>query len=457
MSLWLVVAALACSGATSDSVAPPGNPAEVVVTPGAPSVVVGSQVALQAQVHDASGKLVSGATVFWSSSDTTIAVVSPSGVVTGINLGSAQIAASAGGQSALVPLQVVPVPVASVAVLPATASVTVGASMSLQLVAYDADGHTLTGRAVVWASSAPQIATVDSSGRVTGVAAGTATITGTSEGKSAASSVTVGLVPVAAVAVSPGAASLTTGQAAAFTATASDANGNVLSGRLFTWSSANTAIATVSAQGLVTAAGPGTTTITAAAEGKTGSAQIVVTPVAATPVASVAVSPPTASVIVGGNVTLSATLRDANGATLSGRTVTWSSSAAQVATVSNTGVVTAVATGTATITATSEGKSGTAVVTVQPPPPPAAAVVRVTPSTLSLHRNQFATLTAQVLDASGNVLTGRTITWSSSNAATVSVTPSGQTAIALASNHVGTVTITATCSGVNGTATVTVQ
>jgi len=84
------------------------------------------------------------------------------------------------------------------------------------------------------------------------------------------------------------------------------------------------------------------------------------------------VSPATASVGVGGTQQFSATLKDASGNTLTGRTVTWASSALNVATVSVNGLVTALVAGTTTITATSAGQSGTATVTVTalPPPPP---------------------------------------------------------------------------------------
>ncbi len=90
------------------------------------------------------------------------------------------------------------------------------------------------------------------------------------------------------------------------------------------------------------------------------------------PVASVAVSPAVASVQVGQMAQFSATLQDANGNALTGRTVTWSSSDAAVATVNGSGLVTGVAAGSATITATSEGKSGTAAVTVTAPNPGAS-------------------------------------------------------------------------------------
>ena len=85
---------------------------------------------------------------------------------------------------------------------------------------------------------------------------------------------------------------------------------------------------------------------------------------APTQVASVTVSPATAQLQIGSTVQLSAVLTDAAGATLTGRTVSWSSSTPAVASVSAAGLVTGLAAGQVTITATSEGKSGTATVTV---------------------------------------------------------------------------------------------
>ncbi|MHB1329283.1 MAG: Ig-like domain-containing protein [Gemmatimonadales bacterium] len=81
-------------------------------------------------------------------------------------------------------------------------------------------------------------------------------------------------------------------------------------------------------------------------------------------VASVTVAPGPITLVPQQTQTLAATVKDAAGNTLSGRTVTWATSAGGVATVSASGLVTAVAVGTATITATSEGQSGTAQVTV---------------------------------------------------------------------------------------------
>ncbi len=82
------------------------------------------------------------------------------------------------------------------------------------------------------------------------------------------------------------------------------------------------------------------------------------------PVAQVTVAPASASVARGATRQLTATLRDASGNVLTGRTVTWGSSNPSVATVNASGLVTGVGVGSATVTATSEGKTGSSAITV---------------------------------------------------------------------------------------------
>jgi hypothetical protein len=115
----------------------------------------------------------------------------------------------------------------------------------------------------------------------------------------------------------------------------------------------------------------GSTTIRATAEGITGSAAVtvVVSAPPAAEVATVTVTPAVAAVPVGQSQGFTATLRDANGNLLTGRSVAWSSTNAAVATVSSGGLMTGIAQGVATIRATSEGRSGDATVTVTVPTP----------------------------------------------------------------------------------------
>src|SRR3989442_5958193 len=249
------------------------------------------------------------------------------------------------------------VPVASVVITPGTLRVAAGSTAQLTATTQDASGAQLAGRVVTWASTNGAYATVNSSGMVTGVAIGAATITAISEGQTGAAAVIVGPVAVALVSVSPAAVTVAAGNTVQLSVTMQDANGNPLSGRVVTWTSSNTAAATVNGSGLVTGVAAGAATITATSEGKSATAAITVSSV---PVASVTVSPPTANVNDGGTVQLTATPKDANGNPLTGRTVTWVRGNPAVAAVSGSGPVTGVGGGAATITAASEGHGGRA-------------------------------------------------------------------------------------------------
>jgi len=339
----------------------PAPVASVAVAPPSLNLTVGSIQQLSTILKDASGNVLTGRSVSWTSSSLTVATVSGSGVATGLAAGVATLTATSEGRSGTATVTVSNAPVASVTVSPATASVTVGQTVQLTATPKDANGNPLSGRIVTWASTAPAVATVTGGGLVTGAAAGTATITATSEGQSGTATITASAVPVASVTVSPGTAGVIVGQTVQLTATPKDASGNPLSGRVVTWATSNAAVATVSSSGLVSGVAAGSVTITATSEAQSGTAAITVTNL---PVASVTVSPASASVGVGGAQQFTATLKDANGYVLTGRTVTWSSNAPSIASVSGTGLATALATGTATMTAMSEGQSGTATITV---------------------------------------------------------------------------------------------
>ena len=160
--------------------------------------------------------------------------------------------------------------------------------------------------------------------------------------------------PVSSVTVALGSTSLNVGQTTQATPLLRDASGIVLSGRAVTWSSSNKSVATVDHTGLVTAVGVGVATISALSEGQKGSADISST----VPVSTVTVALSSPTLVVGQITQASAVLADANGNTLTGRMVSWTSSSPSVASVSSNGVVTAVGVGTASITGTCEGRAG---------------------------------------------------------------------------------------------------
>ena len=167
-------------------------------------------------------------------------------------------------------------------------------------------------------------------------------------------------------------------------------------------------------------------------------------------VASVVVTPGNATLVsLGETVQLTASARDASGNTISGKTFTWSSSGMGIATVSSSGLVTAVANGSVTITATSGNASGTGTVTVEQ----VAAAVVVSPSSVELTGpGDVVTLAASVVDAGGSAIVGPGLTWASEAPAIATVSALGT----VTGEATGTTTVTATSQGESGSATVVV-
>jgi hypothetical protein len=177
---------------------------------------------------------------------------------------------------------------------------------------------------------------------------------------------------ISSISVSVASSSIAVGDSTRATATLRDRRGRVATNGTVGWSSSNSAVATVSSSGLVRGVSPGTASIIATRGSVSGSALVTVTqPVVSTAaVASVSVALASNSLIVGGSTQANATTRDASNNVLTGRTVAWSSGSAAIATVSGSGLVTALAPGTTNIIASSEGISGSASLTVTAAPPP---------------------------------------------------------------------------------------
>jgi uncharacterized protein YjdB len=422
--------------------------ASVHVTPQAQSIKVGQKFEFQAQPLDAGGNALTGRVVTWASSDPTIATVDDTGLVTGVAVGPTTITATSEGVSGSAALSVGAQTAASITVAPPSVGITVGQTSQLTPTVKDATGAVIAGAPVTWSVDNPGTATVSSTGLVTGIAAGSATVTATSGAAHIGVAVTVSPVPANAVVVSPGSATLVVAQQLQLSAIVTDADGNPLGGRTVTWTSSNPAAATVSGTGNVTAVAPGTTTITGTSGTAHGTATITVKLV---PVATVDVDPAAAALFTGETQQLTAIPHDADGNTLSltGRTVTWKSSKPSVASVSGTGLVTATGVGSAVITATVDGQPGLASVTVSLVP---VASVNVTPTPDTLVTGKAIQLVAQTLDSVGHVLTGRAVSWDGSNDNVAIVSSTGR----VVAQGVGTATITATSEGQVGTATIVV-
>jgi trimeric autotransporter adhesin len=454
-SLRRTLAALAALASWSCSSTEPSATtpvADIVVNPPTSTLALNTQLPLQALVRNEAGELVPDASVTWTVENPAIASVSTAGVVTALALGSTQVAANARGKSGLASITVAKTPVSSVVLLPDRVSTSIGTTTKLTATAYDAGQNVLPDRGFVWTTSDAAVATVDN-GLVTTKAQGTATITATAEGKSDATVFTVSPGAVAKVSITPSSISMVVGDKQPLAASAQDASGTVLTGRTVTWASSNTQAVTVT-DGEITAVGAGTAHITATIDGVSGAADVTVTRV---PVQSVTVG--AATLMVGQKTTLVATVRDARGTVVTDRTVTWSMPANAFASINPaTGEVTGLVPGSvqATASVTAEGKSGSATVTVVPVPPAPVATVSIDKTSPSIVQNASTTLTATTKDAAGNTLSGRAVTWQTSDASIASLSATSGSSVQVTGGVAGTATITATSEGQSTTSTVTV-
>ena len=187
----------ACSGVGDSPTAVPLDSEEdirlrpvttITITPATTPVRLRWTRQLTATLKDARGRTVNRV-VTWTSSNSAVARVSATGLVTGVELGSATITAHAEAVSSTASISVVTAPVFRVGVTPGEALVTVGDTVQLSASVKDSLGYTLY-RTVTWSSSNNAIATVSAAGLVITRAAGSATITATSEGRSGMATVT---------------------------------------------------------------------------------------------------------------------------------------------------------------------------------------------------------------------------------------------------------------------------
>lgn len=168
--------------------------------------------------------------------------------------------------------------------------VSVGQSINLQSSIYDTTGCPVTnslGHTPTWSSSNTAVATISApsfyGATLNGVAAGSVLVTLTVDGQSTNYSVTVANTPrLTTILVTPNPAQTTYGSVANFQAQGKDQFGNSFPVGTVTWSSSNTAVATVNSSGVATGTGRGTATITATSGSVTGSAPLTIIPSVAT-------------------------------------------------------------------------------------------------------------------------------------------------------------------------------
>jgi uncharacterized protein YjdB len=164
--------------------------ASVAVVPDTLHLTYKTTGQLIATAYDQSGHVVFGLAVAWGSSSPSVAAIDQSGVVTAVGVGTSTVTALVAGKTGSASV-IVPSPVASINIQPDTLALAPGASGQLKATAYDASGHVVSGLAVAWGSSNTKVASVDTSGLVTGVSAGTTSIFVAIGGRTASATVVV--------------------------------------------------------------------------------------------------------------------------------------------------------------------------------------------------------------------------------------------------------------------------
>jgi len=296
-----------------------------------------------------------------------------------------------------------------------------------------------TNQNLTWTSSNTSAATVSAGGLVTAVAAGTTTITvKTVDGdKTASCTVTVNPVPVSGVSMKSS-TYLVTGGTETLVPTITPPNA---ANKNVTWNSDNTGVATVSANGTVTAVAAGTANITVkTVDGNKTAACSVNVVTSAVAVTGVSLNKSSVNLLVGGTEALTAAITPSNA---TNQNLTWTSSNDSAATVSAGGLVTAVAAGTTTITVkTVDGdKTTSCAVTVNSVPVSGVSLK----SSTSLIVGGTETLVPVITPPNA---ANQNVTWASNNDSVATVSAGGVvTAVAA-----GTATITVTTVDGNKTA-----
>ena len=410
------------------------------------SMTVGDTQTLTATVtpSNATDKSVS-----WSSSNTSVATVSSSGVVTAKSAGTTTITTTTndGGKKATctVTVKAATVSVTGINLNKTSMTLLIGGTESLTATVTPSNA---TNKNVTWSSSNSNVVLVDSNGNVSAINVGTAIITVTTEdgGKTATCSVTVNPIFVTGVTLNQTNLIMAEGDTQILTATVTPSNATDKS---VSWSSSNTSVATVSSSGVVTAKSAGTATITATTNDGGKKATCTVTVKAATvSVTGVNLNKTSMSLLIGGTERLTATVTPSNA---TNKNLTWSSSNTSIATVDSNGNVSAIKVGTADITVKTEdgGKTATCAVTVNPI---SVTGVSLNQTSLTMTEGDTQTLTATITPSNA---TDKSVTWSSSNTSVATVSSSGVVTAKAAGS--ATITVTTTDGGKKATCSVTVQ
>jgi trimeric autotransporter adhesin len=429
----------------------------IQVTPKNATVAAGltEQFRATGTYSDKSTKDVTG-TVAWSTSNTSIATISASGLATAKTQGSSSVTATLDGLNGSTSFTVSAPEIVSIAVTPPSVSIAQGTTTNFTAKGTFSDGSTqdVTGT-VQWNSSATNVAsvsnTIPTEGTAKGLTAGTAVITASSGNVSGTASLTVTSATLNSIAVTPNGASIPLGVTQQFTATGtfSDGTSQDISDAV-SWSSSATNVATITTGGVVTAVNLGSATITASSGAISGSTSLSVN---AANLNSITIQPGDATCAPMTNQQFSAVgvFNDGGKRNLTSQ-VAWSSSDTTVATIgASNGRANALQQGQTTISATLGSVTGSTTFQVSNA---TISSISVAPAgrTIAPGTKQGFTATGTFSDTSTQNISDD-VTWASDNNAVATVNGIG-TATGIAS---GTANISASFGGASGSALITVS
>jgi trimeric autotransporter adhesin len=338
---------------------------------------------------------------------------------------------------------------ASLSVTPVGQTQGIGISQQYTATATYSDGSSADLSAgVAWSSSDTSIATVSAAGVVTTVAAGTANIIATIGALTDSSTLTVVPAHLTSIAVTPATQSIAAGTTLQFSAVGSFDDGSTQLLTNLTWSSSSTSVMTITSGGVGIGVGPGTSTITAASGSVSGTASLTVT---GATLVSIAVTPAGSSMAVGTTKQFAAvgTFSDSSTQDVTS-SVVWISSNPGAVTIDAQGIASSVANGTTTIKAAFGLISGTTGLTVTTAH---LVSIAITPATPRIAKGTLIRFTATGTFSDGSVATNLSgVSWRSSKPNLASIRSTG---IAHGKKG-GTVTISASSSGITGTTTLTI-
>lgn len=352
--------------------------------------------------------------VRWTSSNTRVAKVNSNGRVTPVSAGTATITCASVWNPNIRATFTITVKqyVDSVGLSAGTDEIFQGETLQLSAAVSPNDA---SDKSLSWSSSNNSIATVNQSGKITGVKSGTAVITATATDRNSVSGrFTVNiLLPVTGIELDKASAIIYTNNTTGLQLHPSLTPAEALLASV-SWSSSNTNVAKVSNSGVVTPVAPGTATITCRSKSDSSVTDTCVITVKQY-VESVAVHGNLASIVAGDTMQFTTTVLPNNA---TDKSLKWTSSNTSVATVDGTGTITGVSGGSTVITATAKdgsGKSGSykIVVVDLPANAPAVSVTGVTaPSSKTIYTvNKTAQIDATVSPANAD----QSVLWASSN------------------------------------------